>query len=178
MFLNMLKLRRRRPKRLDVPIQVPQPPMQRRVPAPDVPDVTLEVLDIHRIEADNRREQSDIGFRDVLPVVVWITAFLCLGNEMGFGAVEGGEKWVDGLFIGGLRGGEAGFVDAVVDVIVGPFVGGFNVLLEGGGEEVDGGVFFGEEIVELGVEHADDFRGLRVEKDGWSARLNQRRGSL
>ena len=67
---------------------------------------------------------------------------------------------MDGGFISGLGGGEAGFVDAVVDVVVGPRVCSFDVGAEGGGEEIDRGVFGGEEVVELGVKHADDFGGL------------------
>lgn len=48
-----------------------------------------------------------------------------------------------------LRGGEPGLIDAVVDVIVCPFVRGFDLGLQSGWEEGDVLVFWGEEVVEL-----------------------------
>ena len=57
--------------------------------------------------------------------------------------------------------GKTGFVDAVVDVVVSPFIGGFNVLLEMFGEEVDFLIFLREDIIEFRVEHADDLAGLK-----------------
>lgn len=118
------------------------------------------MLHVHGIKPDDRGEQPDVCFCDVCAVVIWSFTFLRLGSEMGFCAVEGGEQWVDGFFICLLRGGEAGFVHAVVDVVVGPFVGGFDVGAEVFGEEIVGGVFGGENVVELSIEHADDFGGL------------------
>lgn len=56
---------------------------------------------------------------------------------------------------------ETGFVDAVIDVVVGPFVDGFDFLLEVFWKEVDFLIFFGEDVVEFGVEHADDIAGLK-----------------
>lgn len=40
---------RRLLERRHVPVQVPHPLVQRRIPAPDVPDVALEVLHVHRL---------------------------------------------------------------------------------------------------------------------------------
>jgi hypothetical protein len=79
---------------------------------------------------------------------------------MRFRFVEGGEQLTHGLLIRFLGGGEAGFVDAVVDVVVGPFVCGFDLALEVRREEDDVSVLLREEGVEFGVEHADDFRGF------------------
>src|SRR3954451_8449702 len=70
MFLYMLKLRCTT-KRLFVPIQLPQPLVQSRVPGPDVADVALEVPHVYDVEADDGRVQSDVCLCDVLPIVVW-----------------------------------------------------------------------------------------------------------
>ena len=52
--------------------------------------------------------------------------------------------------------GEAGFVDAVVDVVVGPFIRSFDLLPVLFWKEVYVLVLLGDDVVELGVEHADD----------------------
>ena len=152
MLLDMLELRRR-PKRLDIPVQIPQPLVNSRIPAPDVADVTFKVLHIHRIEPDYRRIQADIRLGDVPAEVVRSGVF----REVLFDTVKGLEKGLHGGLIGGLGGGEAGFVDAVVDVVVGPVVGAFDFGLKVFGEEVQFLESLGENVVELGVEHADDF---------------------
>lgn len=79
---------------------------------------------------------------------------------MGFDFVEGGEEGFYGALVGFLGCCEAGFVDAVVDVVVGPFVCGFDLGAQVGGVEVEGFVLGGEEVVEFVVEHADDFGAL------------------
>jgi hypothetical protein len=48
-----------------------------------------------------------------------------------------------------LSGGEAGFVDAVVDIVVGPFVCGFDFFLQAGGEEFDVAVLGLDYIIKL-----------------------------
>ena len=68
-FLYMLKLRRPT-KRLFVPIQLPQPLVQSRVPGPDVADVALEMLHVYNVEADDGRVQSNVCLCDVFPIVV------------------------------------------------------------------------------------------------------------
>ena len=157
MGLDVLELGRA-PKGRDAPVEFPQPAVQGRVPRSDVPDVALEVLHIDRVEADDGRVEADVGFGDVGAVVVRPGVL----GEVGFGSVEGGEEGVQGAFVGGLGGGEAGFVDAVVDVVVGPFVRGFDFCLKMGGKEVDFGVLHRQDVVEFGVEHADDLAGLCV----------------
>ena len=64
-------------------------------------------------------------------------------------------SWEERRDGGGLRC-EAGFVDAVIDVVVSPVVGFVNLLLQVLRVEVDFAVLFGQEVVEFGVEHADD----------------------
>ena len=125
MLLNMFKLRRLIERR-HIPIQFPQPFMQRRVPGPDVPDVALEMLHVHGIEAHDGGVQSDVGFGDVGPEIIGRGV---LGQVL-FCAVEGGEERCDGFLVGVLGGGEAGFVDAVVDVVVGPVVCCFDVCCQ------------------------------------------------
>ena len=164
MPLDMFKLRRL-PETWLIPIQIPHPLVNRRIPAPDVPDVALEVLDIHGIEADDRRIEAHVGFGDGRAVVVGPVFRGRGGGEVVFDAVEGLEELGHGGFVGGLRGGEARAVDAVVDVWVRPFVGGFDFLLEVRGIEVDVAVLLGEQVVELVVEHADDLGGF-VGHDG------------
>ena len=65
-----------------------------------------------------------------------------------------------------MGGGEAGFVDAVVDVIVCPIVYSFDVFLQVGGEKVEFGVLFRENVVEFVIEHADDV-GRFIRHDGF-----------
>ena len=96
--------------------------------------------------------KSHICFRDVGAVVVWSFG----RREVFLRAVERFEQLGDGGLVGVLGRGEAGAVHAVVDVRVGPLVGGFDVLAEIGGEEVDLAVLLRQEVVELVVEHADD----------------------
>ena len=158
MLLDMLKLRRL-PKSRHIPIQIPQPLVNRRIPASYISHITLEMLHVYRIEPYDRGVQADVGFGDMFSKVVGIGIF----GEMFFDAVEGAEEWVHGSFVGGLRSGEAGFVDAVVDVIVGPVVGCFNFRLEVLGEKVDVFVLLGNDIIEFGVKHADDLAGLDVD---------------
>lgn len=134
--------------------------MEIRIPGADVADVALEVLDVHDVEADDRCVETDVRFGDRLPEVVWACLFGGLIFQVGFRLVEGGEELADGFLVGFLRGGEAGFVDPVVDVVVSPFVGGLDLGAEVGGEEVDVAVLLGEKGVEFGVKHADDFGGF------------------
>ena len=84
-----------------IPIQSTQPLVQCRIAAADIADIALEVLNIHGIEADDRRVESNIGFRDVGAVVEGGG----VGGEVGFDAVEGFEEGLDGVFVSFLRPG-------------------------------------------------------------------------
>ena len=57
---------------------------------------------------------------------------------------------------GALRG-ETGLVDAIVDVVVSPFVGLFNLLPEMFWKEIDFRVLLWEYVIKFGVEHPYDF---------------------
>ena len=159
MELNMLELSRL-PEGRHVPVQPAHPAMNSGIPGANIPDITLEMLDIHRVEADDGGEQPDISLGDGGAEEERCLGRGCGCGEVGFDAVEGGEEGRDGLAVGLLGSCEAGLVDAVVDVVVDPVVGVFDLLAERGREWVDLLVFLGEEVVEFMIEHADDFGAL------------------
>lgn len=67
------------------------------------------------VEADEGRVEADVGLGDVGAEEVWRVGGV---GEVRFEFVEGGEEREEVLLVGGLGGGEAGFVDAVVDGVV------------------------------------------------------------
>lgn len=160
MELDVLKVRRL-PERRHIPVQLPHPAMNSRIPGANIPYITLEMLHIHGVEADNRREEPDIRLCDRgAKVKGGIGIGALRSGEVRLDTVEGGEEGCYGAVVGFLRGCEAGFVDAVVDVVVGPVVCGFDLGTEGWWVEVDFFVLVWEEVVEFVVEHADDFGAL------------------
>lgn len=147
MLLDVRKLGRVLERRV-VPVEVPQPLVDVRVAGADVANVALEVLHVDGVEADDGREESDVGLGDRVAKVV-LAAFLVALRKVGFGAVERGEERRDVALVRFLRGGEAGFVDAVVDVVVGPGVCFFNLGLELCREEVYVLVLVLDQVVKL-----------------------------
>lgn len=99
MFLDMLKLCRLSKRRF-IPIQFPEPAMQRRVPGSDIADVAFEMLDVDGVEADDGCVEADVGFGDGGAEVVGAGGGLL--GEVGFGTVEGREEGGNGGFVGGL----------------------------------------------------------------------------
>jgi len=182
MLLDMLELRRLSKGR-HLPIQLPQPLVQMGVPATDIADVTFEMLDVDGVEADDGGVESDVGFGDGGAVVVGGRVV----GEVGFSAIEGFEKGVDVLFVGCLRTGaryvswvlgggkrvwrvvrcKPGLVYTIVDVAVRPLIALIDLFPQLLGKEIDFLVFLGEEVVEFGVEHADD-----LARPGVSERLS------
>ena len=75
------------------------------------------MLDVDCVEADHGRVETHIGFGDVGPVVVGAG-----GGEVFFHAVEGFEELCYGFCVCFFCGGEAGAVDAVVNIGINPFV--------------------------------------------------------
>jgi hypothetical protein len=63
MLLDMFELGRVLERRY-IPVQMAHPLMQRRVPRANIADVALEVLHVYGVEADDRCEQSNVGFGD------------------------------------------------------------------------------------------------------------------
>ena len=138
----MLKISRL-PERRYIPVQLAHPAMDSRIPGANIANITLKMLDIHRVEADNSREKPDISLGDGGAKVERRLGALRSGGEVGFDLVEGGEERCYGSVVGFLSGCEAGFVDAAVDVVVGPFVSGLDLASEGLWVEIDFFVGFG-----------------------------------
>jgi len=65
MFLDVFELGRLAKGHRVVPVQMPHPAMEVRVPASDVADVALEVLHLDRVEADDGCKETDVCFGDV-----------------------------------------------------------------------------------------------------------------
>lgn len=68
-------------------------------------------------------------------------------------AVEGFKERNDVVLVGVGCGGEAGFVDTVVNEVVGPGVGLVDLTAERLGVELDGALLVIEEVVELAKDH-------------------------
>ena len=169
MLLDMLEISRLSERR-HIPVQLAHPAMNSGIPGTNITNITLKMLNIHGIKANNRREEPDISLGDGgAKVERGGLGALRSGGEVGFDLVEGGEERCYGSVVGFLGGCEAGFVDAVVDVVVGPFVGGLDLGSEGLWVEVDFLVGLGEDVVEFVVEHADDFGTL--DRFTWSVEI-------
>lgn len=84
-----------------VPIQISQPLVQVRISATNVSYVTLKVLHVYRIKADDGREEPDVCFCDVVAEVEGPTAicnvFLC--------SIESLEESRDIFLVGFLSAG-------------------------------------------------------------------------
>jgi hypothetical protein len=74
------------------------------------PEVALEVADIDRIEADQGGEQPPVGLGEPVAEQIALADRRCLQP------VERLEQRQHRFLVGLLGGGEAGLVDAVVDV--------------------------------------------------------------
>jgi len=95
MSLDVFELRRLSESRY-IPIQVPQPFMQRWIPAPYIPDIAFEVLNIDGIEAYNSCVQANVGLGDHGAEIVR-GSVLC---QVDFCAVKGFKESLDGFFVG------------------------------------------------------------------------------
>ncbi len=89
--------------------------------------VALEVGDVHRIEADKRGPQADIGFSELVACQVALLA------EYFLQTVERDKYVFYGFVIGCLAGGKACFVDAVIHGVVDPAVQLVDLLTQRGG---------------------------------------------
>lgn len=144
------------------PVQMFQPAVQARVIVSNAADHEFEMLLVDGVEADEGGVEFEVDFGDVLAEdvhVVWVV------GKMGFEAVEGGEDDAAVFFIGGLGGGEAGFVDAVVEVGHHPGVDLVDLMLEVRWVKVQFalGCFIRRKVVvEGGVEHAHDILAFVV----------------
>jgi hypothetical protein len=78
-----------------------QPAMDGRVAGADVADVGFEMLHVDGVEAGDGRVEADVGFGEAGAEIVWCRGGGC-GLQVAFDAVEGGEEWGEGLFVGFL----------------------------------------------------------------------------
>ena len=86
MILDMLKLSRLLERRY-VPVQLPQPLMQRRITRSNITDVALKMLHIDWIEANDGGIEANICFSEVSTEIVWSSVL----GKVSFGAVKGGK---------------------------------------------------------------------------------------
>ena len=75
-----------------------------------VPPVAFEVRIVDGVEADQRHEEAPVGLGNLRSGEI-----AALSEEL-LHVVERVEQVAEGLLVGGLRGGEAGPIDAVVHV--------------------------------------------------------------
>lgn len=151
----MLKLRSLSECR-HVPVQVPHPLVDGRIPTSDVPKVRLEVLNIHCIESHDGGVQSHITFSDLIAPVVRPWAAL----EVFLYSVQRLKQSNDVLLICFLSCGKTRLVNSIIDEIVYPGVLLFNLRAKVLREEYNVLVLLGKDIVKLAVEHANDIRRL------------------
>lgn len=78
-------------------------------------EIRLEYGVVGGVEANKGGVEADVGFGNGGAEEEGLVGRV---GEMGFQAVEGGEKGVDVCVVGFLGGGEAAFVDAVIDGVV------------------------------------------------------------
>ena len=117
----------------------------------DAADIAFEMADIDRIEPQQRRKQppvrlGDRGAGQIAP-----------RRQPLVQPVERLEERADRLLIGVLRGGEAGFVDAVIDRVVNSLVQRIDLFAQQLGIIVSRPR---PDRIERAVEHAYDLRGL------------------
>lgn len=143
----------------NIPIELSDPAVNGREARADITQIALKVLHIDRVETNDSGEQSNISFGDLITEEIGLRGSLLL-DKVSLNLVERGEEGGDGLFVGFLRGCKAGLVHAVVDVIIDPFIGGIDLGLQGLREQVHLLELLWEEIIELGIEHADNLSTL------------------
>jgi hypothetical protein len=143
------------------------------VSATDIAEVALKVLDVDGVEADDGCEEADVLLCQAVAEVERAVG-LC---EVCFCAIKRGEERCDGLFVRFLGSrwwlvriygncgwqnirSKARFVDTIVDVVVSPLVSFLDLGLQVLGKENNVLVLVIEQVVKLGVEHANDLARL------------------
>src|SRR5215470_18444654 len=114
-------------------------------------EVALEVVVVHRVEADERREEPPVGFGE--PIAAEVTP----AREPFLEPVEGREERHDRLLVGFLRRRKAGSVDAVVERLVDAGVDRVDLRTERRRIVV---AWRGVNRVERRIEHANDLGRL------------------
>ena len=114
----MRELRRLRSKCRVIPIQLPNPFMNVRIPTPNIPYIRFEMLNVYSIKSNYRCIQPNIRFGDVLAVKIGAFG----GGEVFFDVVERREEFSHGFGICFLCSCEAASVDAIINTRINPFV--------------------------------------------------------
>ncbi len=122
----------------------------------DAAAVALEVAVIDRIEPHQRGEQTPVGLGHA------VAHQEALVRQPLLQPVERIEQRVDGIFVGFLRGGETGFVDAVIHRVINPRIHGLDGLAQVFGPEIQR---VAGNFVESRIKHPDDFRAF-IRHDG------------
>ena len=148
-----------------IPVQIPQPPAQPWIVVTDHLQVALEDVDIGHVESDHRGIKANVRLGDVLAKEVRRVTRLA---QVLLQPVQRFEKREEVCFVHFLRRGKADLVDAVVDRVVNPLVHLVNLLTQVFGTEAAAGLgrlaqVLGQQVVEFGVEHADDLAALVVD---------------
>ena len=117
----------------------------------DAPQIALEVAVIDRVEANERGEQPPVGLGHAR------AGDVALPREPPLDIVERREHVAERLLVGGLRGGEAGAIDAVVDVRIDQLVDGVDLAPQL--RRIMVGALVGERV-ERRVQHPDDLGGF------------------
>jgi len=79
-----------------LPVEVSHPLVKCWIARPDLLQIALKVLVVYGVEADDRRVQTNVGFRDVLAKVIGPALLRC---KMSFGFVQGLEEGGHVLFV-------------------------------------------------------------------------------
>ncbi len=121
--------------------------------------------DIDRVEADQRREQPDVGLGQV------VTEQKAPVGEPLLKPIERFEQREHRFFIGGLRGREARLIDAVVERVVDPSIDRVDVGAQRLRVVVAGSC---SDLIELRIQHPDDLGGFVID-DGAPVLVPQHR---
>lgn len=180
MILDMSELGRVVKSR-HIPVQLAHPFVQGRIAASNFAQITLEVLVIHSVKANNGCVEANISFGYLVTKVVRARAL----SQIGLGTVERLEQSGHSFFIGILRSAlalslaqvmlpeclrciylrcEATAVDSIVYIIVGPLIDCLSYLAKRLGKEVKSALLrVGNQVVKGVVEHANNLTTLIVD---------------
>ena len=111
---------------------------------------------IHRVETNQGGPQTNIGLRQL------VTGQEAVLTKDLFQTLQRRKYPIDRFVIGLLAGGESGFIDSIVDVVIDPAVQLINLRAQLRRVVISSA---GTQSVKRGIQHADDFRRL-IADDG------------
>lgn len=122
----------------------------------DAAFVAFKVGHVHRIETNQGGPQANISFRQLVTRQETMLAKDLLQT------LQSGKHCINRFIIGLLAGGEPGFIDAVIHIIVDPAVQLINLIAQLRRVVISCAA---AQPIEGGIKHADDFRRL-IADDG------------